>query len=367
MASKHRDLLFSAIALGLVGVVIVGAAELFVRFIVDDGMQYDLEMWKYARSVKEIAPNPRIGHRHRPGSNARLMGVEVAINRHRLRGREVAIRQNAGVTRILMLGDSLTFGWGVPDDETVSRRVETALKKEGYDVQILNAGVGNYNTDMEVEYFLADGVKLAPNLIVLNYFINDAEPTPTYGNVGMISRNSYAFTYFGSRFDVLLRQLQGKKDWAAYYYDLYADVNPGKRAAARAIDQLAEYCRANSIGLMIVNYPELRDLKNYRFGMVQEFVRSATARNGVHYLDLFDSVRGEAEPSLWVTPEDPHPNGYANKFFADAISKALAREFLDRGTGVRDRESSRHSISCCGAHRFAVAGTVAVGAPSNPK
>ena len=49
---------------------------------------------------------------------------------------------------------------------------------------------------------------------------------------------------------------------------------------------------------------------------------------GVPYLDLLDSVRGETPNRLWVTPPDPHPNGYAHRLFAKAIQKWLEREKL---------------------------------------
>ena len=51
--------------------------ELVVRVVIDDGMQFDLEMWKYARDLKQTANNALVGHEHRPNSVARLMGVDV--------------------------------------------------------------------------------------------------------------------------------------------------------------------------------------------------------------------------------------------------------------------------------------------------
>ena len=40
-------------------------------------MHFDLEMWKYARELKQIAGDPALGHEHRPHTRARLMGVDV--------------------------------------------------------------------------------------------------------------------------------------------------------------------------------------------------------------------------------------------------------------------------------------------------
>src|SRR6202051_3211306 len=157
-------------------VAVVGASvELFVRLVVDDGVQFDLEMWKYARDVKQIATDPLIGHAHRPNAQARLMGVDVKINSKGLRDREIPYERAPSTVRILMLGDSFTEGWGVPFDQTFSKRIERLFAARGTPAEVINAGVGNYNTVMEVNYFLGEGFKYRPDIVVLNYIPNDAE------------------------------------------------------------------------------------------------------------------------------------------------------------------------------------------------
>ena len=37
-------------------------SEIFVRVVVDDGMEYNLEMWKYARKLKKVAKQSDEGH-----------------------------------------------------------------------------------------------------------------------------------------------------------------------------------------------------------------------------------------------------------------------------------------------------------------
>ena len=90
------NLLASVLTLAVTLVVLAGLFELGVRLFVDNGMNFNLEMWKYARDLKEVAPDPLVGHRHRPGRRARLMGVEVAINSNGLRDREIAYPRTPG-------------------------------------------------------------------------------------------------------------------------------------------------------------------------------------------------------------------------------------------------------------------------------
>jgi lysophospholipase L1-like esterase len=321
--ARHRNILFAGLAILAPVVFVLVLLEIGVRVLVDDGMRLDLEMWKYARDVKQVADNPRLGHRHRANASAQLMGVDVSTNAFNLRDAAISAEKPPGVLRILMLGDSLTFGWGVPVAATVSERLETMFNDSGKAAQVINAGVGNYNTVMEVEYFLTEGQALEPDIVVLNYFVNDAEPVPAYTDVGVLSRTSQAYVYLKSRLDVLFRQTAARADWATYYLDLYAGDAPGWVAAAAGIDALADYCRRHGIALLIANYPELRDLRTYRFATVQERVANAARRNGAAYVDLIEAVRGVEESRLWVTRLDPHPNAYAHQRFADALYPRL--------------------------------------------
>src|SRR5215468_1873325 len=86
--------------------VAAGGLELLTRFVVDDGMQYDLEMWKYAREIKQVSADPLIGHEHAPNRQARLMGVDFRTNSQGLRDREFTYERPPGKLRIVMLGDS---------------------------------------------------------------------------------------------------------------------------------------------------------------------------------------------------------------------------------------------------------------------
>ena len=56
------------LALSLAFGVIAGALllEVAARWTLDSGMDFDLEMWKYARDIKRVSDVPAIGHEHRP-------------------------------------------------------------------------------------------------------------------------------------------------------------------------------------------------------------------------------------------------------------------------------------------------------------
>ena len=69
-------------------------------------------MTKYAMNLKKDSNNPLIGHEHRPNKSMELMDVMVDINSDGLRDKEYPV-EKSDKKRIIFLGDSLTFGWGV--------------------------------------------------------------------------------------------------------------------------------------------------------------------------------------------------------------------------------------------------------------
>lgn len=297
--------------------------ELACRTVLNSGSQYHIEMWKYAMQLKRISANPEIGHEHVPGGQARLMDAEVSINKDGLRDREHEKAKAPGSVRIMMLGDSTMFGWGVKQDETIARHVEEALNKDAPDafVDVINAGVGNYNTAMEVAYFLERGMAFKPDIVVLNYFINDAEPTPVYRDVPWFARHSYAYAVLGGAWDGFKRRTEGQQDYKSYYSGLYAA--PGWDLTQAAIAKLAVVCRAQGIRLIISNIPELRELKPYAFADVQTKVEAVAKANGLEYVDLLPAVENEDPKSLWVTVPDPHPNARATQLLGDYLARYL--------------------------------------------
>ncbi|MFD2521314.1 SGNH/GDSL hydrolase family protein [Emticicia soli] len=73
--------------------------------------------------------------------------------------------------KILCLGDSFTYGWGVNDDQTFAHILEKKINKDT--IAVLNAGVSGAGTDYALKFFQVRGKELAPNTVIYFYFDND--------------------------------------------------------------------------------------------------------------------------------------------------------------------------------------------------
>ena len=333
--SRLKRVGFIALVLLLVGVILFGATELTVRLLVDGRMDYAIEMWNYARRLKRRARDPLLGHEHVPGTSARLMGVDVKINSHGLRERELGFDKPAGTRRILLLGDSVAFGWGVAFDETMAKRLEAKLNAAGdpWRWEIINSGVGNYNTPMEVQYFLDEGYRYQPDQVILLFVYNDAEETPVYrGN--FFTEHLASAVYLSSRIDIALRMVGARDSYSEYYLGLYRGNPVGWQNARAAIGRLGEYCRAHGIQALLANYPFPAGLRRYPFELITEDARQAAAAAQMDFFDLRPALAAEPDESrLWVTPADRHPSGHANGLMADALFQLLhpSKQRVDEG------------------------------------
>src|SRR5208283_5016479 len=126
--------------------------------------------------------------------------------------------------------------------------------------EVINAGVGNYDTVQEVTYYKTRGRDFRPDMVVLGYFINDPEPVPVQKNIPLIDR-SYLVAYVTNRFDGVLRRLGARPYWKAYYSSLYEDL-PGFQACKAALVDLATATRSDHAKLLVMLIPELHQIND---------------------------------------------------------------------------------------------------------
>lgn len=100
--------------------------------------------------------------------------VAVRINSRGLRDREIPLRKPEGAYRVLVLGDSQTFGVGVEADESYPKVAERRLQAQvGPRVEVLNAGVPSTGTAHQLYYLEQEGWKYQPDAVVVGFFYND--------------------------------------------------------------------------------------------------------------------------------------------------------------------------------------------------
>jgi len=115
-----------------------------------------------------------LGWRNIPGAEMTTLGRTLTINSKGLRDREYPYEKPEGTKRILVLGDSFAWGYGVADNEVFSEVLEADLQGRQPRFEVLNTGVLGWGTDQEYLYLVHEGLKYSPDYVILAlYSAND--------------------------------------------------------------------------------------------------------------------------------------------------------------------------------------------------
>jgi hypothetical protein len=135
-----------------------------------------------APNVNVFRTDPDYGWTHRPNSGGWYSGcygrqfewrAQTRINALGLRDRERTYEKPPGTTRVLLLGDSITEAVQVPLEQTFATLLETNLRGGRAPVEVINTGTSVYGTDNEVAFFRSEGVRYAPDVVVLVFNVSN--------------------------------------------------------------------------------------------------------------------------------------------------------------------------------------------------
>ena len=141
-----------------------------------------LELWMRATADARgtlpglFVPDPVRSMRLAPNYSGWFAGVPVHTNSLGVRDdREFPLEKAPNTFRILVLGDSVTFGHGSIVEHTYPRLLEDMLRqwRPGVDWQVWNAAVRGYNTSQELAQLLELGPIANPDLVVVGFYEND--------------------------------------------------------------------------------------------------------------------------------------------------------------------------------------------------
>jgi len=231
-----RNKALKLLVVGIVNIaIILLVLEIGLRIYSSFALLYDLEMHKYAVELKRESSTPGLTHEHIPNSEAYLMGVAFKINSLGFRDSEISAAKGNNEYRIMTLGCSNGVGWGVPHDSVFTELLESTFNSSRGNLHysVINAGVGNYNTVMERLQLQEKFKGVSPDMVLVHYYINDAEIVEYY-SPGYLVKHAYlaALLYNRSRYAAFQKQYP---DVGGYYTALYAEDAKGWENAKRAM------------------------------------------------------------------------------------------------------------------------------------
>ncbi|HET8948115.1 MAG TPA: SGNH/GDSL hydrolase family protein, partial [Candidatus Polarisedimenticolia bacterium] len=115
--------------------------------------------------------------------------TEVTIENHALSHRTIVLRTNSlgfrgpeiGAKtrpRVLFLGDSITMGHYLPEEETFVSLVGRLSGEAGAPLETVNGGVGGIGLETELAILRETGLRVAPDTVVIGFYLNDVQQSP---------------------------------------------------------------------------------------------------------------------------------------------------------------------------------------------
>jgi GDSL-like Lipase/Acylhydrolase family len=126
----------------------------------------------------EPSPFPEVIYQLKPNLRGIHKGAHVETNRFGLRGPEIEQEKPAHTVRVVGLGDSHMFGWGVEQEEIYTARLERLLDahaEPGWRFEVLNFGTPGYNCVLEVATFEKRALAFDPDVVLLHFVGNDLD------------------------------------------------------------------------------------------------------------------------------------------------------------------------------------------------
>lgn len=266
--------------------------------------------------------------------------VHVSINAHGLRDKEYSPTRTEGKRRILLLGDSFGWGYGVEQEETLD-----ALIEGKYDnVEFVNASVPGYGTDQEYLYLKNQNMVWQPDLVILLFHPNDVYNN-TYSNQYGYEKPVFRLIEGG----LVLKNVPVPNDWyhkakrfilnrtyflrRAYFavQGLVASDLPSVSKRNLALDvtkalvlEMQRVSAQSGADFWVVGIPWWVGVPR-RQGKLEEIIdsiRSFVEVQRIRYISL-EEIFSQA-PRETLFKHTPHWNAYGQRLAANAIEKELA-------------------------------------------
>ena len=258
-----------------------------------------------------------------------------------------------GTFRIIVLGDSLTYGYGIAEQDTYARVLENLLN-DTFRVEVLNLGVSGAQSEDVLNTLRRHFPVLKSDLVMYGVCLNDFLPSGVqeYDNnrayaVPLPFKDHFiAKTLTGKllekQYDALLMRWGVRAD---FFTDILKDFDGYQTRFARDVKAMNAFVRAQGLPPMVAMVlDQFPSTLEKRFAIVQaaeQHLRDA----GIRVVPSDYIRRNDGRRDWFVSRWEGHPNEKANRAFAEQLAQVLRDlpelQSYKRGTG--DGAGPRHA------------------------
>lgn len=335
--SRTKEVILAGIVLALAVSCAAGIGEVGLRLMGYKGAPESLLANIHA------VDDPVLNWRYLPGSEVQLGRVLRSYNKAGFRDIDHVVEKVVDIKRVLVVGDSVTEGGDLEWDAVFSAQIQAGL---GGSYEVVTLAMGGLNTPQEVHLLEKEGLAYKPDLVVLNFVLNDsdfyteykaaerhhAEKDSVIGVLGIPinpslkrSLKSSALVYFLKvRLEHLLGRMLGKEE-IGYFEALWGKAENRQRITD-GFDQLRAMSQRGPFPVVVIIWPILTEFTQYKFADIHRWVGAEAENRGFKTIDLLPFFEKKSYRDLQVTAEDNiHPNDRGHKIGADAFLEWVHR------------------------------------------
>lgn len=344
--------LVSLFLIGLLFVFLEGGASLYFAY---QGMLEEIEKEPALAERIHTEYDPLLGWINKPNISIDSMyGPDVFLktNSQRFRNQDdFSAEVPKGRIRVICSGDSFTLGFGVDNDHTWCRLLETIDPR----FQTVNMGQGGYGVGQAYLWYKRDGAQLDHNVHVFAFithgflrmgsqlFLGTPKPILRLRD-GKISVENVPVTrlsfHRALKYLKLVNLVRLAGEISAFLFPSAldkseVDINELKELVGRVFDSLKKLNEARNSKLLLVYLPLQKEFREADSNELQEFVRREAEKRGILFLNLVKELRRvpPSEVTKLFFQEDikefyglkSHLTVEGNSFAARKIYEALAR------------------------------------------
>jgi len=276
---------------------------------------------------------------------------EEDVNILPFRGPAPKVKKDENTYRILALGDSYTWGDKIRDSKDIWTSVlERELEKHFRNrrkIEVINFGACAFTTVNEYELLEKYGWKFNPDLIILQYSLNDPlSSSRNFEHVhdrwffrtkdlvnwqkphSFLDQHSYFYSFLNHRFQRLQRKLFYKEGHNLLYQEDFS----GWKDCQTALALIGKSAINREVKVIFVIFPIFISGKQtrttYPYSSIHDKLSNLGRKQGFYVLDLLDEFinRNKDFQFWWALPLDVHPNEQAHEITADAIKALIINE-----------------------------------------
>ena len=244
--------------------------------------------------------------------------------------------KRADIFRVMVVGDSLTYGDGVDEKWTYPSVLQRLLAPD-YRVEFLNLGVDGYQSEDVLRTIRQFTPKLKPNLIIYGVCLNDFLPS----GVEQYGADQYAFPlpiamkklltertrvgkFLDKSYDALLIRVGAHADFVD---DILRDFGNYQKRFMRDVSNMNKFALANGIpplvSMVLDQSPQFGGRGHKIAKIAEKYLKAAR----IDVIDTEPYYRQYDGEELHVSRWEGHPNEQAHAIFAEMFKHRL----LERG------------------------------------